>query len=174
MLEQQRGELILDEGTRLVVYDDATGQPIRPGDHVIGHPSIGIGRALDVHGVTQAEARYLFVNDILQVESELAAQAFFQKLDPVRQGVLVNLAFNLGIHGLMTFTRMLDAMGHQNWEVAAAELRNSRWANQVQRSRRDRLIEQLRTGSLAVAAPALSPHEQLNEAELNRIRGPRP
>ena len=49
MQEKYCARLTDEEALRFVVYDDATGRPIVPGTHVIGHPSIGIGRALDVH-----------------------------------------------------------------------------------------------------------------------------
>lgn len=56
-----------EEGLRLTVYDDATGKPIKPGTLVKGHPTIGIGRALDVNGITEAEAEYLKANDVAKI-----------------------------------------------------------------------------------------------------------
>jgi GH24 family phage-related lysozyme (muramidase) len=52
-----------EEGLRTLVYDDATGKPIGPGSVVQGHPTIGIGRALDVNGITAVEADFLLEND---------------------------------------------------------------------------------------------------------------
>ena len=46
-----------DEGVRLRVYDDATGEPLHPGMTLKGHPSIGYGRALDVNGISLKESK---------------------------------------------------------------------------------------------------------------------
>src|SRR5438876_552158 len=50
MLEQM---LRRDEGERLRIYTDT-----------LGHPTIGVGRALDTQGITSAEADYLLLGDI--------------------------------------------------------------------------------------------------------------
>lgn len=161
MLQQQLDELGADEGIRMLVYDDATGRPIGPGTLVRGHPTIGIGRALDVHGIT-AEAHYFLANDIAAVEAALSRLEWYQELDPVRRGVCTNLAFNMGVRGLQSFVGMIsdiEAAEHDltgamqqlaqgQFDAAADELAGSDWAKQVQPSRRDRLLMQLRTGRL--------------------------
>lgn len=85
-------ELIRDEGVRLNAYDDASRLPIRPGSIVRGHPTIGIGRALDVRGVTPDEAQYLLSNDIDAFTLGLQQRyPWFNNLDDTRQRVLVNM-----------------------------------------------------------------------------------
>lgn len=164
LLSEQLIELEADEGTRLTVYDDGTGQPIGPGSTLVGHPTIGVGRALDVHGISQDEATTLLNNDIANIETALALLPWYPQLDTVRQGVMVNLCYNMGIRGLETFVRMLGdvgqaeiaikatmlSMAQADYSAAAGELLNSKWATQVQPSRRDRLIQQLKTGQLAL------------------------
>ena len=51
-------KLILHEGMKLKVYDDANGKEIRAGDTLVGHPTIGVGRnvAGDGLGITEEEA----------------------------------------------------------------------------------------------------------------------
>jgi len=66
-----------------------------------------------------------------------------KQLSQPRFGVLVNMAFNLGIHGLMSFRRMLAALQTGDYEAAAVEMLSSRWARQVG-SRANRLAEQMR------------------------------
>jgi lysozyme len=186
VIDQQIAELMADEGVRLVVYDDATGKPIKPGSWVRGHPTIGIGRALDVHGISRDEAGFLLANDISAVETALGKWPWYVALDPVRRGVMANLGFNLGVHGLLQFARMIGAMQRLDFAGAAVELADSRWARQVQQSRRDRLLGQLRTGVIEgadlppVVTPAPTKPDQvdedsvadaLNQAELNRILG---
>jgi lysozyme len=45
--------------------------------------------------------------------------------------VLVEMIFNMGVKGLMSFRRMLAALGRADYQEAAREMLNSRWAEQV-------------------------------------------
>lgn len=148
MNAQQITELRRDEGSRLTVYDDATGQSLRQGDSIRGHPTIGIGRALDVNGISLTEAEYLLANDIERIERELGQTNWFKALDPVRQGVMVNLAFNMGVAGLKTFVRMIAACQAKDFDEAVRQLKDSHWYRQAPIARSSRLIRQLQTGVL--------------------------
>ena len=148
MLPQQLTELQQDEGLRLYVYDDATGAPIVPGSHVIGHPTIGYGRALDISGITNTEASTLLANNLIALQADLEKLQWYVDLDAVRRGVILNLCYNMGVAGVQKFTRMIGYLESQDWSAASMELSNSKWATQVQRSRSTRLIEQLQTGRL--------------------------
>jgi lysozyme len=57
--------------------------------------------------------------------------SFFDELSETRKSVLVNMAFNLGVAGLMKFKNMLKAVSEKRWEDASSEMLNSRWADQV-------------------------------------------
>ena len=51
--------------------------------------------------------------------------------------VLANMAFNLGIHGLLKFVRTLNAIERGNYDEAASHMLASKWAGQVgQRAQR--------------------------------------
>ena len=122
----------LHEGRRLRCYDDATGAELRPGDTLRGHPTIGIGRALDRRGIDDEEADWLFARDILEARrAVVAAIPWSAGLDVVRRAVLVDMSFNLGIRGLVGFRRMLAALELRDYETAAAEMLFSKWATQV-------------------------------------------
>lgn len=139
-------ELIRDEGVRLNVYDDATGLPIRPGSTVKGHPTIGIGRALDVRGLTPDEAQYLLSNDIDAFTLGLQqAYTWFNNLDDSRQRVLVNMAFNLGLAGLAKFPEMLEYLADGRYGLAASAMEDSLWYREVGQ-RAVRLVAMMRNG----------------------------
>ena len=70
---------------------------------------------------------------------------WFWALDDVRQNVLVNMAFNLGVSGLLTFKNTLRLISFSRYEEAAEEMLNSKWARQVG-YRAEELAEQMRTG----------------------------
>ena len=125
-------ELTRDEGCRYWVYDDATGFLLRPGSSTKGHPTIGIGRALDVRGISPDEAQMLLANDIASFTLGLQQQyTWFNNLDDVRQRVLVNMAFNLGLGGIKTFPEMLRSIGARDYAGAAREMRKSAWYREV-------------------------------------------
>lgn len=110
--------------------------------------TIGVGRNLDDRGISEDEARYLLKNDIAIVEDELLrVKPDVEYLDPVRQRVLVDMGFNLGIPTLMKFKKMWDAIEDEKWEEAAKQMLDSQWANQVGR-RAIRLAEAMATGQL--------------------------
>lgn len=125
---QQRLEAMLrhHEGLRLRPYMDTTG-----------HLTIGFGRNLTDVGISLDEARLMLRNDIACAEHGLLdAFPWAAHLDPVRQAVLVDMAFNLGIAGLRKFTTTLGHLQDGRWEQAAASMLQSRWAAQVgQRAR---------------------------------------
>jgi lysozyme len=139
-------ELTQAEGLRLTVYDDATGEPIKPGSHVQGHPTIGIGRALDVKGISPTEANSLLLNDMHAVGNSLYQYfSWFESLDDVRQVVLASMCFQMGLHGLLAFTKMLNAIERGDYKDAAAEMLDSTWARQTP-ARAQRLAAMMKTG----------------------------
>src|SRR5271166_4005215 len=89
-------ELLIDEGKRLLVYDDATGLPLKKGMTLVGNPTIGIGRNLAGRGITDAEAEDLFSNDCAAAEADLLPLLpWIVGLTPNRQAVIYCLYFNL-------------------------------------------------------------------------------
>lgn len=131
-------ELKLDEGTgpmvggRFVVYDDATGKPIVPGTLVKGHPTIGYGLALDVRGLSVAEAIFLLHDGETDFWNQLvAALPWVATLDDVRQAALLSMAYNLGIQGLLSFHNTLSCLQNQDWQGAVTNLKQSKWWGQV-------------------------------------------
>lgn len=138
--------LIVDEALFLTVYDDATEKPLRPGMTLQGHPTIGIGRALDVHGITHEEAVYLVTNDIERVVLELhQALPWFDSLDEVRSTVLADMAFNMGTAGLLSFHDTLTFIKVGEYAQAADAMLSSKWCQQVG-SRAKRLADRMRSG----------------------------
>ena len=94
--------------------------------------SIGVGRNLDVSGISKDEALLLLHNDIDRIRRELdKSLPWWRKLSDVRQKVLISMAFNLGMGGLLEFNRMLSYLQVGDYAAAAGEMLSSAWANQV-------------------------------------------
>ena len=113
-------QLRIDEGESLVIYYCTASAP-----------TIGIGRNLE-SGITKEESNYLFMNDIARVNKELADTfTWYYMLSPTRRSVMVNMNFNLGLTRFMKFKKMLAALECRDYEEAANQMLDSKWANQV-------------------------------------------
>lgn len=124
------------EGWREKVYKDSEG--------IL---TIGWGRNVEQKGISQAEGGILLNNDIADSESECKKRfPFFSDLNDIRQEVLVNMMFNLGWPRLKGFKRMIAALEEADYELAAAEMLDSKWHTQV-KSRAEELATQMRTGN---------------------------
>lgn len=124
-----------DEGVRLKPYRDT-----------VGKLTIGTGRNLDDVGISIDENDYLLMNDISRVERELDQYLpWWRGLDAVRQRVLANMCFNLGIAGLLGFKQTLQFIQSGQYEAAASAMLASKWASQV-KQRAVRLADMMRVG----------------------------
>lgn len=111
-----------------------------------GHRTIGYGRNLDGKGISLGEARTLLHHDMIDVEHSLNAEfPEWRRLSDVRQRVVADMAFNLGISGLMEFRRTLNHIRAGRWPDAAVEMLDSEWARQVGR-RAERLAQMMVSG----------------------------
>ena len=147
MLKQHEGERRNDAGHH-VAYDDATGLPIKPGTHVAGHVTIGYGHnAGPGNGVPERIAQRMLEVDIEAVREGLDRQLpWWRRLPRKQRLALVDMGFNLGVPGLMQFKRMLSALHDRDYDTAAAEALDSRWATQVGERRVETVTQLLRSG----------------------------
>lgn len=139
-------EMLRDEGCRLTVYDDATGQPITSGTTVLGHPTLGVGRSIDAKGLTHLEAQILLAGDIAEYLWELARYPWFVAMDAGRKRAIVNMRHQLGLTGLLGFHDMIAEITAQNWPLAAAAGAKSKWAISQTPARAARVLALLRDG----------------------------
>lgn len=112
-----------------------------------GYETIGVGRNIAESGIglSDDEIDYLLENDIKRCKQELVSLSWFPDLDPVRQDAIVNLCFNLGLTRLMGFQNAIGAMAVGDYEKAADEFLDSRWAKQVGQRSLD-VAHMIRTG----------------------------
>ncbi len=121
ILQTAKALLLKHEGLRLKPYQCTAGKL-----------TIGVGRNLESRGITESEAMHLLANDIMQTYRELGEKLpWFRTLDDTRQLALVDMAFNLGVDGLLRFKRMLAYLHVKDYAKAAAEALDSLWAKQV-------------------------------------------
>lgn len=136
MRQELKELLIRHEGMVLLAYEDT-----------VGKITVGVGRNLDDVGLTKEEAIYLLNNDMDRVEKEVRITfTWFEGLDEVRQNVVLNMVFNLGINRFSKFINTINAIKHGSYVTAADEMLDSKWARQVGH-RADELSEMMRTGA---------------------------
>ncbi len=138
MNEKIIAQLRRDEGEVLTAYTDTEG-----------YWTIGVGRLIDKRkggGITAEESAYLLQNDIERKRRQLVeALPWVTSLDEARQAALLNMAFQLGIGGLLGFKQTLAAVRDGRYETAEALALQSQWAKQTP-NRARRVARQLSTG----------------------------
>lgn len=151
-IEILKSELIRDEGFYAMPFLNESGKlvtgirhnlddcPLTPDEiAMVGHD----GRT---ERITLEAASYLLGNDIRRTCAALNhALSWWRELDEVRRRVLVNMAFNLGISGLLGFHTTLGWIKQGHYSSAAGEMLLSVWAAQVG-DRATRLARMMRTG----------------------------
>lgn len=119
-----------------------------------GIPTIGVGHNLRDKPISKEAAFFILGDDVYEVEVGLNTHLpWWTKLDEVRQRVMVNMGFNLGVGPapenptgkLLTFPHTLALIETGDYPAAADHMAMSAWYKQVGR-RAERLVEAMRTG----------------------------
>lgn len=98
-----------EEGFRATKYTDTQGRL-----------SIGYGFNVDA-GISLLAASALLQAQIVERQNQLLTYPWYSNLDPVRQSVCLDIAFNDGLHGLLNFPHMIAALAKGDWAAAATE-----------------------------------------------------
>lgn len=117
-------ELRRDEGVIPHAYQDS-----------LGYWTIGVGHLIDKRKggkmpdvIIDMLLRYDIDEKIAELNEKLPWWGF---LDEPSQRVIVNMAFNLGVEGLLKFGKFMDALKDGDRNRAASEMLDSKWAEQV-------------------------------------------
>lgn len=107
------------EAFRSDVYDDATGSPIRL--PTAGTPTIGFGCACKGWSTRLATAVLLFqYNEALDAVQQ--ALPWSGRLDDVRFGTLAEMCYNMGLQGVLGFSKFLGHLQAGEWAAAGVQL----------------------------------------------------
>jgi lysozyme len=106
---------------------------------------VGYGRNLEDVGITQDEAEFLLQNDLQRIVKQLQHFPWYAPLSMRRKHALIDMAYNLGIGGLMNFRNMIACLERGEYSAAALHALDSKWAGQVG-PRAERIAEMLRDG----------------------------
>ena len=122
-IEKLKEELKQDEGYVEKIYRDS-----------LGFLTCGWGHHLYLGSrINQTIAEEFLKMDIADAISDYYRfqKATGVKLDPRRARVIINMLFNMGLPKVLGFKNMIKALKDKNYEKAAREMINSKWAIQV-------------------------------------------
>jgi len=123
------------EGSRTKAYKDSKGIW-----------TIGVGHNLEANPIPQEAVNIIFEADLGAVLRDIhRAFPWFEDLDEVRQAVIIDVVFNMGLPRFRGFKNTIRAIEKGNYRKAAEELLDSKAARELP-IRYDELAQMLLTG----------------------------
>ncbi len=107
------------EGFRKVPYRDTEG--------IL---TVGYGRNLE-KGLSNQVIDLLFAEDMIYVRRDCVRFEWFSGLSDVRQAVIENMIFNLGLTRFINFKKTISYLEAGDYKAAGIEMLDSKWAKQV-------------------------------------------
>ena len=139
--EANKAGIKRDEGKKDIIYLDTKG------NWTCGH-----GHLLFLGDtVPQAAIDGFFEDDYAQAKDDLKSLYRLFSLPPmglVREYVLLNMLFQMGLYKVMQFKKMLVALMDKDWTRAAEEMLDSKWHKQDTPNRAKRLSVMMRAGRI--------------------------
>lgn len=146
MKDQLIAQLKFEEGGRSKAYRCPAGKL-----------TIGYGHNLDVAPqflgtdipmkIDQLLAEAILIDDIMRTERKLLMQWHgFTLMPDVIKDALINMAFQMGVSGLLKFKKTLHYLIRAEWDNAADEALDSDWARHDTPDRAERVAGQIRSG----------------------------
>ncbi len=128
------------EGQSRYVYKDSRG-----------YWTIAIGICVDERsgsgGLTLDEQYYLLQNRINSARAELHKFPFFINTDKIRQDLLIELVFNMGLPNLLSFDAIkLNWFADNQFKRCVEDFRSSKWATEIAKERLDDMMYRLEFG----------------------------
>ncbi len=116
----------------------------------LGFWTIGDGILIDKRkggALTEDEMDYILRNRVSKASaSVIKALPWSATLDEPRFAVLVGMAYQMGLEGLLGFKNTLAAVQEGRWQDASIGMLGSAWARQTP-ARAQRMAEQMKTGA---------------------------
>ena len=125
-------QLKIDEGVVYEVYKDHLGYPTFGVGHLILETDEEYKKSSGWK-VSEERVKECFEHDLDIAISECKAlfKEHWEEYPGELQEILVNMMFNLGRTRLGKFKKFISAINESDWEKAAIEMMDSRWAKQV-------------------------------------------
>ena len=95
-----------------------------------GRSNIGYGFNLE-DGISEQMGEYLLLYQIGELVDKCLSLPFITKLSDVRKVVIINMAHDIGVAGVLKFTDMIEAIEKEEYKKAADAMLDSLWRHQV-------------------------------------------
>jgi len=118
----------------------------KPYNDTEGILTIGYGFNI-AQGITREEGEALLDIRLKKVFTDAILLDEFIYLDEIRQIVIIDMIYNMGLRGVKKFKNMRKAIKDGDWDRAADEMLDSRWARQVGK-RATKLAKIMKEGKL--------------------------
>lgn len=105
-----------------------------------GYPTVGIGWRIGPKGAPLElyeieldieQARAILSRKVHKVIKKLNRYQWFTKQNDSRKAILVSMAFQMGVSGLLKFVNMIRALDVDDYRKASLEAIDSRWYRQT-------------------------------------------
>jgi lysozyme len=113
---------------RIKRHEGCRTEPYKDSEGIL---TVGYGRNLRDVPFSMSEIDLMFENDFARAKQGAETFVAYQELNEIRRGVLIEMVFQMGIHGVSKFKRFLAACVAHDWTRAADEMLDSKWAKQT-------------------------------------------
>ena len=115
-----------------------------------GYPTIGIGLKIGPKNaplsnytfrVSKKVAQAFLEEEISKIREAISSYPWFIKSNEARQNILISMAYQMGVKGLLSFTNTLKFIENERYIEASSNMLKSKWATQTpNRARRHALV----------------------------------
>lgn len=131
-----KARLPRSEGRRAKPYKDTVGKWTVGVGHNIsdkGLPGFAVVELIEQGALSDQSVDKLLDMDVEDTLRDCGAIPVFKTLNVVRQSVLADMVFNMGLGSVLGFQNTLSFMAKGDWKNAAQNMLKSKWAEQVGR-----------------------------------------
>ena len=136
--DELKTRMINHEGLKTTLYKDSRGFWTMGVGHMCD-PALGGKFSVNT-------CMSILSDDIADTRAQLAPFSFYKKLDQVRADMLVEMCFNIGLHGLLQFHDMIKSIDKNDYVQAAKDFLNSKEAIQIHSERAQDMAYRLQFG----------------------------
>lgn len=117
---------------RIKRHEAPGGIPVlEPYQDSLGIWTVGYGRNLQDTTFTRAECDLMFETDYRRAEQGAENFHFYEFLNDVRKGVVIEMVYQMGPTRVGKFVKFRTACMQRKWKEAAKEMLDSRWHEQT-------------------------------------------
>lgn len=124
----------LHEGFRHHAYKDRNGYSIGFGYSLTQNPlNLSHSQIKSLYkGISKGQAINLVRRSCVNLDTQLAENLDWYNTATLNtKYVLLDMSYNMGVGGVIDFTKTINYLEHHKYKLASVEMLKSKWANQV-------------------------------------------